>query len=251
MGLKFEDVKEFIRQAAARCESLKKCGITDAYPPLPANCPVTDNICAVGLLQAQRGAATVNGVTAENENVITAFADIYTPVEKGGNYSTDCALELCAALKDFNKGSGFEAAAEGCSYISSCYAYKTRVTVKAVKNADFGSDIESLRCIAIDDYPYICRSASYELYPPEAIESYGEACPTGFSDKSERCTARIKRYIGDDGETLCDLKYPFTLDDLSNGGFYLTECALIKYEVGENMMETVTIQGRRAEYGEQ
>lgn len=250
MELKFEYVKEIIRQAAAQCESLKSCGITDAYPPLPANCPVKGNICAVGLLQAQRGAVTVNGVTAENENVITAFADIYTPVQKGGHYSTDCALELCAALKCFYNGSGFEAVADGCSYVSNCCAYKTRVTVKVIKNFDIGSDIGSPRCIIIDDYPYICRSASFELYPPEEIESYGEADPTGFLNEGRRCTARIKRYISDDGETLCDLKYPFVIDDLSNSGFYLTDCALIKYEIGENMLETVMIQGRRAEYGE-
>lgn len=251
MNIKLDDIKRLIAKAIEKCPSLVGCRITDAYPPKYADSPVKRSICAVGLLQAQRVGKTGLGAVSETENSVTAFADIYTPVARGGQYSSDCALEMCNALGyPYNSGT-VTASADKCEYLSSCCAYRTRVKITASRRNDgyCNGEIDGAFNLFFDDSPYVCRRVSFELSPALIpVECYGEVCPTAYADGGRKCTVRVVRCIGDDGRTLRSLSYPFTLSDLTENGFTLSDCAVVNYECDENMQETVTIYGRNEEY---
>lgn len=252
MSINFDDVKSLIKNAIGKCSSLGQCRVTDAYPPTHSDSPVKRNICAIGLLSAERSSRSGLGVIRVTSNTITAFADIYTPVSQGGKYSSDCALELCSALGQLNGRFSIKASVGECAFLSNCCAYRTRVKISVSQSADgiYNGDIDSVFTLYFNELPYMCRSVSFKLCDLNTpIECYGEAYPTAFTANSNRCVVKVKRYISDDGKSLKDLKYPFTIIEMISDGFNLADCAVIDYEVDRNMLESVTISGRNNEDG--
>ncbi|MCQ4021530.1 MULTISPECIES: hypothetical protein [unclassified Ruminococcus] len=252
MELKYEDVKILISKAITRCTKLEQCRITDAFPPSQSDNPVKRCICAIGLLSAGKDSRSINGVTVDTENTISAFVDIYTPVSKGGQFSSDCALELCAALEGFKDEYKVKVVVGDISYLSGCYAYKTRLKVTVSQSFEnlYNDDTDSIFKLNFDGLPYVCRSVRFELSPMNTpIECYGECCPVNFVQDSKLCIARVKRNISDDGASLRHLKYPFVISGMSDEGLYLVDCAVVSYELDENLQEIVTISGRNEEYG--
>ncbi|MGN0498531.1 MAG: hypothetical protein ACI4F6_05685 [Acutalibacteraceae bacterium] len=247
MSLTFDDVKSLIRNAIENCEALGLCRITDAYPPIQSDSPVKRNICAIGLLSAEMGSCSGLDIVRNTENTVTAYADIYTPVSKGGQYSTDCALELCGALEPLNGGFSVKANVGECIFLSSCYAYKTRVVIAVSQSFTgvYDSEIDGVFTLFFNDESYMCRDAKFELSQElTPIECYGECYPVGFARNGRTFTVKIRRYIFDDDKSLWNLSYPFTVNDMLANGLYLSDCAVIDYQLDRHMQEIVTIMGR-------
>lgn len=254
MNLKYSDIKKLIESAIKKCPQFSQCRITEAYPTAQSDSPVKRTVCAVGLLSAEKASHSAIDIIRDTENTITAFADIYTPVSKGGQLSSDCALALCDALGNLSGKYSIKAFAGDVAFLSNCHAYKTRVKVTVSQSFDdtYIRDIDVAFNLFFDDSPYVCRSTSVEISPTlsSPIECYGEGCPVGFVNNSRKCILKVKRYIPDDYKSLKNLQYPFTVDDMLKNGIYLTDCAVTNYVLDRNMQEIVTISGRTDEDAE-
>lgn len=249
--MNYEDIKKLIKTAASKCSELQGARITDAYPPQSADSPVKQNICAIGLLAAEKNSKKTNVIQMDINFSISAFADIYTPVSKGGDYACACAFALCSAIGNISGTYEVKAEVQGTTFVNTCYAFKSRIvlTLNETSSYQCNDGIENSFYIFINDSPYICRTIAFRnSCVLDCVECYGESYPTDFIKTENRVTVTIQRCPSDDGKTLRNIKPPFRIDFLSDYGISLTDCAVLEYKLDESCeRETLTIIGKESE----
>lgn len=249
--MNYESIKALIKTAASKCDELKDARIVNAHTSHPADNPVKRNICAIGLLGAEKNSRKNNFIQMDISSSISAFADIYTPVSKGGEYACDCALSLCNSIGDTSGIYQVKTAVHGAEFVNTCYAFRSRITITFNITNDFqnNNDIDNAFNLFVNGSPYICRSITFKKgCVLDCVECYGESFPTDFISDENRVTVTIERRPYDDGKMMRNIKQPFEIEFLDDYGILLTDCAVLEYKLDRSCeRETLTIIGKECE----
>lgn len=247
--LDYESAKTLIKSAILNCNELKNSHIIDAFPSQNADSPVKKNICAIGLLSIKNEHSTLDNTNGENIQAITVFVDIYTPILKGGDYSSSCAIDLCSQIDTNSEKYKVSSIIDGVVFVGTCRAFKSRIKVvftkKTYKSTSEG-DSSNAFYISIDSSPFACRKIQLKNQSAlNPIECYGESYPTDFICDEKCVTLTVNRYPGDDGKVLGNVNQPFNIDFSNNYHPALSKCVITKYEFDEALeREILTIVGR-------
>ncbi len=245
----YEQIKDFIKNSIRHCDELNGCNVVEAFSNRVADNPVKGTICAIGLMEAEDEAVQKYSKTVEVLSDISVFIDIYSPAALGGEHSRALALALIDKLRfDYYSIYSLNKRVLAAEYLSSCRAFKSRIIIKssALPEEKSSLSLGDAYNALFNGLSYLCRKTRCELSPfNTAVQCYGEAVPCAYYPAGERAVLEVERFVTDDGKTLCDLKYPFRFEDLSDRGFILEDCAIVEYAVDDGVYERVKIIGRR------
>lgn len=239
--MEYEQLKDILAQAVEAIPELK---LVSAFPGGRADSPLKSGVCALGLESLSGSGFTSGGELTKTSDEITAFADIYTPFSKGGEYCCELALKLISLIEGGAEGERLSVSAEGAQYLSGSRAFRCRVTVSSeweLETEDEKEDPPHTELVIIDFGLYVCRLIKLETVPEQAVECCGEGYPVSFVRRNQGVEITVQRMTTDDGKNLGSLSYPF---NFVSGDIRLTDCAVIEYSLEPGGEEKLKIRGR-------